>query len=95
MKPKEFAEIKKRFEQDQSRWESLSVGDVIYDEQARGGWDMDYHKMIIDSINIEERSYPIIKFFKNCGVWSNNLYGRGKKWKSKNGYSNNKTEKFK
>ena len=54
MKPAEFLEIKERFEKDQARWESLNVGDIIYDEQSRWG-DMDYHKMEIDSIDVEER----------------------------------------
>jgi len=30
------------------------VGDIIYDEQPRG-YEYDYHKMEIDSIDIEER----------------------------------------
>lgn len=54
MKPSEFKEIKKVFKKEQKRWESLKVGDIIYDAQARWG-DMDYHKMIIDEIDPEER----------------------------------------
>ena len=54
MKPKEFYEIMKDFVEEQEFWESLKVGDVIYDEQP-GGLMMDYFKMIIDSINVEER----------------------------------------
>lgn len=54
MKPKEFQEIKEKFEEEQKRWESLKVDDIIYDSVARWG-DMDYHKMSIDSIDIEER----------------------------------------
>lgn len=54
MKPSEFNEIKERFEKEQARWESLNVGDIIYDEQARG-FDFDYHKMKILEINMDER----------------------------------------
>lgn len=55
MKPKEFYEIMERFVEEQKRWKALKVGDIIYDEQARGG-EMDYHKMKITAINVDERS---------------------------------------
>jgi hypothetical protein len=54
MKPKEFQKIMKDFVEEQEFWESLNVGDVIYDEQP-AGIEFDYFKMIIESINIEER----------------------------------------
>ena len=54
MKPKEFYEIMVKFVEDDKRWRAMKVGDTIYDEQTRWG-DIDYHKMIIDEIDIEER----------------------------------------
>lgn len=54
MKPKEFYKIMKDFADEQERWERLEVGDIIYDEQARG-FENDYHEMEIDSINVNER----------------------------------------
>jgi len=54
MKPKEFDKLKSDFEKEQKYWESLKIGDIIYDEQTRY-FDIDYHKMVIDSINIEKR----------------------------------------
>ena len=54
MRPKEFYEILIRFVEEDKRWRALKVGDTVYDSQARGG-EMDYHKMQIDTINIDER----------------------------------------
>jgi len=54
MKPAEFSEIMIRFVEEQKRWKALKIGDIIYDSQARGG-EMDYHKMEIDAINVDER----------------------------------------
>jgi hypothetical protein len=54
MKPAEFSEIMIDFVEEQKRWKSLKVGDVIYDEQPRE-FEFDYHKMKILEINIEER----------------------------------------
>jgi len=55
MKPAEFYELMERFVAEQKRWKSLKRGDIIYDSQARGG-EMDYHKMEITAINVDERS---------------------------------------
>lgn len=54
MKPAEFNEIMIAFVEEQKRWKTLKVGDIIYDEQARG-CEFDYHKMKITSINVDER----------------------------------------
>jgi hypothetical protein len=54
MKPAEFNEIMIRFVDEQKRWKALKVGDIIYDEQCRG-IEMDYHKMEITAINVDER----------------------------------------
>lgn len=54
MKPLEFKEIKEDFEKEQKRWESLKIGDIIYDQQPRFG-DIDYHEVEIKKINIDER----------------------------------------
>lgn len=54
MKPREFQEIKERFEKEDKRWKSLKVGDTIYDQQARF-IDFDYHEAEIKEINLEER----------------------------------------
>lgn len=54
MKPKEFYQMMELFVKDDKRWRALKVGDTIYDEQPRHG-DIDYHKMIIDEINLDER----------------------------------------
>jgi len=54
MKPAEFSEIMIRFVEEQKRWKALKIGDIIYDSQPRGG-EMDYHKMEIDAINVDER----------------------------------------
>lgn len=54
MKPSEFNEIKENFEKQQKRWESLKVGDAIYDEQPRW-FDYDYHEAEIKEINLDER----------------------------------------
>lgn len=54
MKPVEFYEILIRFVEEDKRWRALKVGDIIYDEQARS-FEFDYHKMVIDSIDIDER----------------------------------------
>jgi len=54
MKPAEFNEIMIRFVVEQQRWMGLKRGDIIYDEQCRGS-EMDYHKMEIDAINVNER----------------------------------------
>jgi len=56
MKPSEFAEIKEKFEKEQLYWESLKPGMIIYEEFGRGGWDMEYYKHEIISINIDERT---------------------------------------
>ena len=55
MKPAEFNEIMIRFVTEQQRWMGLKRGDIIYDSQARHG-EMDYHKMKITAINVDERS---------------------------------------
>jgi len=54
MKPSEFREIKQKFIKEQKFWESLKVGQTIYDEQSRW-FDFDYHEMIIDEIDVENR----------------------------------------
>jgi hypothetical protein len=54
MKPKEFFKIMQEFVDEDRRWRAFKVGDTIYDEQSRG-FENDYHKMIIDKINLEER----------------------------------------
>lgn len=54
MKPREFHKIMQEFVDEDRRWRALKKGDTIYDEVGRGDV-MDYHKMIIDSINLEER----------------------------------------
>ena len=54
MKPKEFHKIMQEFVDEDRRWRALKVGDTIYEAVGRGDV-MDYHKMIIDSINLEER----------------------------------------
>ncbi len=54
MKPRDFYKIMEEFVEEDKRWRALRVGDVIYDEQPRG-FENDYHKMKIDSINLEER----------------------------------------
>jgi hypothetical protein len=67
MKPKEFYEIMQEFVNEDKRWRALKVGDTIYEAVGRGDI-MDYHKMIIDEINLEEREVvahdasPVIKF---------------------------------
>lgn len=55
MKPAEFSEIMIAFVEEQKRWKALKRGDIIYDEQPRHG-DIDYHKMKITAINVDERS---------------------------------------
>jgi hypothetical protein len=54
MKPAEFNEIMIAFVEEQKRWKALKKGDIIYDSQARHS-EMDYHKMEIDAINVDER----------------------------------------
>jgi len=54
MKPKEFYRIVEQFIEEDKRWRALKVGDIVYDSQARGG-EMDYHKMQVDTIDIDER----------------------------------------
>jgi hypothetical protein len=54
MKPREFHKIMQEFVDEDRRWRALKEGDIIYEDIARGG-EMDYHKMKIDSINLEER----------------------------------------
>jgi hypothetical protein len=54
MKPKEFYKIMQEFVDEDKRWRALQVGGVIYEEVGRG-MDFDYHKMIIDVIDLEER----------------------------------------
>jgi hypothetical protein len=54
MKPREFLKIMMEYVDEDRRWRALKVGDTIYDVQPRWG-DTDYHKMIIDEINLEER----------------------------------------
>jgi hypothetical protein len=54
MKPREFSKIMTEFVEEDKRWRALKVGDIIYDEQGKG-MDMEYHKMIIDEIDLEER----------------------------------------
>lgn len=54
MKPREFHKIMQEFVNEDKRWRALKVGDTIYDEQPRHD-GFDYHKMIIDEINLEER----------------------------------------
>lgn len=66
MKPKDFYKIMYDFVVEDRHWRALKVGDTIYDEQP-GGLE-DYHKVIIDEINLEERyiiahdASPVIKF---------------------------------
>ena len=54
MKPKEFFKIMQEFVDEDRRWRALKVGDTIYEPVARE-IEFDYHKMIIDNINLEER----------------------------------------
>ena len=54
MKPAEFYKIMERFVKENKRWRALKIGDIIYDSVARCS-EMDYHKMKIDTINIDER----------------------------------------
>lgn len=55
MRPAEFRKISETFNKEQLRWESLKEGDIIYNEQPIG-YDVDYYKMKIDTINVEERN---------------------------------------
>jgi hypothetical protein len=55
MKPKEFYKIMEDFIIEDKRWRALKIGDAIYEAVGRG-FDTDYHKMIIDKIDIEERT---------------------------------------
>lgn len=54
MKPKEFYEIMTRFVEEDKRWRTLEVGDIIYNARVRWG-DINYQKMVIDSIDVDER----------------------------------------
>ena len=54
MKPREFYKIMEEFAEEEKFWRRLKIGQTIYEEVGRGD-GFDYHKMVIDSINIEER----------------------------------------
>lgn len=54
MKPREFYEIMEKFVEEDKRWRALEIDDIIYESVARGG-EMDYHKMRIQKIDLEER----------------------------------------
>jgi len=54
MKPREFYDIMIKFVEEDKRWRALQVGSIIYESVARGG-EMDYHKMEILEIDLEER----------------------------------------
>jgi len=71
MKPAEFYEIMIRFVDEQKRWKSLNIGDIIYDAQCRYG-DIDYHKMKILEIDIDERT---IKAHDVTGNHQDTLHG--------------------
>lgn len=51
MTTKEFEDMKLKFYKEQARWESLKVGDPVYET----GWDTDVFEIIIDQINVSER----------------------------------------
>ncbi len=75
MKPAEFYESIERFVAEQKRWRALKFGDIIYEEVPRE-IEFDYHKMQIDSIDIEERkvyardvSGPGIPYSKNISCF--------------------------
>jgi len=55
MKPKEFYEILERFVEEDKYWRALKFGDIIYEEVPRE-IEFDYHKMQIDSIDVDERT---------------------------------------
>jgi hypothetical protein len=67
MKPREFLKIMMEYVDEDRRWRALKAGDTIYEEVGRGD-SFDYHKMIIDEINLEEREViahdasPIVNF---------------------------------
>ena len=54
MKPRDFFKIMSDFVENDKRWRALEVGSIIYEDVARGG-EIDYHEMMIDEINLEER----------------------------------------
>lgn len=54
MKPREFLKIMIEYADEDRRWNTLKVGDVIYEELC-AGMEFEYAKMIIDEIDLEER----------------------------------------
>jgi len=54
MKPAEFYKIMEKFVEEDKRWRSLKVGDLIFDEQPRW-FENDYHEMRIEEIDLDER----------------------------------------
>lgn len=54
MNKKEFNKIKKEFEEEEKRWNSLAIGQEVYEDVFRGS-DTEYFSIIIDEINVDER----------------------------------------
>jgi hypothetical protein len=67
MRPKDFYEIMRRFLEEDKRWRALKVGDIVYEEQPRN-FEINYRKMIIDSINIDERKIIVHDFVNNDSI---------------------------
>jgi len=58
MKPKEFYVIMEEFVKEDKRWRALKVGDAVYEERC-AGMEMEYCKMYIEKINLEERMITV------------------------------------
>lgn len=88
MKPKEFYQIMERFVEEDKRWRALKVGDVIYEvneftDSELGVDPMQFFKMIINSIDVDERhivasdSNPDIMVTRKIGeFWTQKEYDK-------------------
>ena len=52
---KEFEQITQEFNEEQKRWESLKVGDLVYEEDYRDPFGREFFEHEIVSIDIDNR----------------------------------------
>ncbi|MCL5730246.1 MAG: hypothetical protein M1165_01615 [Candidatus Pacearchaeota archaeon] len=54
MKKSEFDKLQERYNNERRRLEGISRGDLVWDAVSRGGWDLDYHPAVVESVNVDE-----------------------------------------
>ena len=65
MKKTEFEKIKERHEASKARLKSIFIGDMVWEEVARGGLEADYHPAMVKEVNVDENCVDVIDVSDN------------------------------